>query len=134
MKENTANSKTRRLVGWVLTILAILFLLFDGVGKIVQPAPVIEATSQLGFPLNQINTVGIILLICTIIYAIPRFSLIGAILLTGFLGGAIAIQLRAGNPLFSNTLFPLYIAVFVWGGLILRTNILGKLVLTSRIS
>ena len=134
MKENTVNSKTRRIVGWVLTILAILFLLFDGIGKIIQPAPVVEATQQLGFASNQIGTIGIILLICTIIYAIPSFSVLGAVLLTGFLGGAIAIQFKAGNPLFSHTLFPLYIAAFVWGGLVLRTDILKRVFSLNRVS
>lgn len=105
--------------GWALTVLCGLFLIFDGVGKLLMPAAVAEATVRLGFPANQIQGVGILLLACTLIYLIPRTTVLGAILLTGYLGGAVAIQMRAGSPPFEN-LFPVLFAMLVWGGVYLR--------------
>jgi hypothetical protein len=107
--------------GWALTVLCGLFFIFDGVGKLLMPAAVVEATVRLGFPANQIQGVGILLLACTLIYLIPRTTVLGAILLTGFLGGAIAIQMRAGSPPFEN-LFPVLFAMLVWGGVYLRES------------
>jgi hypothetical protein len=106
--------------GRILSGLAVLFLLMDGVGKLVKPAPVIEATTALGWSEGSILTLGVLVLIATALYVIPRTAILGAILLTGFLGGAVASQLRIGNPLFSHTLFPVYIGVMVWVGLWLR--------------
>jgi DoxX-like family len=114
------DSKPMVWAGRILSGLAVLFLLMDGVGKLVKPAPVIEATTALGWSEGSILTLGVLVLIATALYVIPRTAILGAILLTGFLGGAVASQLRIGNPLFSHTLFPVYIGVMVWVGLWLR--------------
>ena len=105
--------------GWVLTVLSGLFLIFDGIGKIVLPPQVTEACVRLGFPVARITGVGILLLVFTIVYLIPRTAVLGAVLLTAFLGGAVAIQLRAGSPIFE-TVFPVLFALIVWGGIYLR--------------
>lgn len=104
----------------MLSGLAIAFLLFDALGKLLRLQVVIAGSAELGYPASTILPIGIVLLACVILYAIPATSLIGAVLLTGYLGGAIATHVRVGNPLFSHTLFPLYVAVIVWGGLFLR--------------
>lgn len=114
-------------IGWAVTVLCGLFLIFDGVGKLLTPAPVLEATARLGFPTSLIPGVGILLLACTLVYLIPRTAILGAILLTGFLGGAVAIQMRAGSPPFEN-LFPVIFALMVWGGVYLRESRLCMLV------
>lgn len=106
--------------GRIMSGLATLFLLMDSVGKFVKPPPVVEGTVQLGYPESVILPLGIVLLACTLLYAIPRTSILGAILLTGYLGGAISTHVRIGNPLFSHILFPVYIAILIWGGLFLR--------------
>ncbi|KQS02275.1 hypothetical protein ASG11_16055 [Sphingomonas sp. Leaf357] len=109
-------------IGRVLTGLAILFFLMDAGGKLIAPAAMIANSPPLGLPatVDFYRLLGAIALICTALYAWPRTSVLGAVLLTGYLGGAIACQLRVGSPLFSHTLFGLYIALFVWGGLWLR--------------
>jgi hypothetical protein len=112
----------------ILTAVPTLFLLADGVGKLVNPAPVVEGMARLGYPSRLTATIGITLLICTVIYLIPRYSILGAILLTGYLGGAVASQLRIGEPLFTHILFPTYVAAMLWGGLYLRDDRLRALV------
>jgi hypothetical protein len=110
-------------IGRVLSGLAIAFLLFDATIKFFMdklPPEALEAGAALQWPIEKMPMVGTILLICTILYAIPRTALLGAILLTGYLGGAIASHVRVGNPLFTHTLFPIYVAIFVWLGLYLR--------------
>jgi hypothetical protein len=120
MSGKSSNTATWRVrIGWALTVLCGLFLIFDGVGKLLMLAPVVEATVRLGFPTNLIQGVGILLLACTLIHLIPRTAILGAILLTGFLGGAVAIQMRAGSPPFE-TVFPVLFALLVWGGVYLR--------------
>jgi hypothetical protein len=131
METTNTSSKKMKITGWVLSILAILLLLADGFAKLIKPEPVIQATLQLGYPESTITTIGILVIICAIIYAIPRSALFGAILLTGFLGGAIATHFRINNPLFSHTLFPVYVLLFVWLGLYLRSASLRKLLLNS---
>jgi hypothetical protein len=121
-------SKSRLLTGRILTILATLFLLFDGVMKLYQPAPVTTAMTHLGFPSQLSVPIGIILLICTALYAIPFTSVSGAVLLTGYLGGAVVSQMRIGAPLFSTTLFPIYFAVLLWAGIYLREPRLRTLI------
>jgi len=112
---------TKRLwTGRVLSALAAIFLLFDGVIHILRIAPVVEAFAQLGYPLGTALPLGVIEVICVVLYLVPRTSVLGALLLTGYLGGAIATQLRVGAPLFSTTLFPVYVALLIWGGLYLR--------------
>jgi hypothetical protein len=113
--------------GRVISGLAVLFLLFDGVTKVMKVAPVLQASAQLGFPVSLIVAIGAVLLICTVIYAIPSTSILGAILLTGYLGGAVAVQARIGNPLFE-TLFPVIFGVLVWAGIVLRDNRLRTLI------
>ena len=120
---------TKKLwTGRVFSTLAILFLLVDGVMKLVNPAPVVEGMIRLGYPMSLTASIGIILLSCVLVYAIPRTSILGAILLTGYLGGAVASQLRVGEPLFSHVLFPTYVAALIWGGLYLRDDRLRALV------
>src|SRR5882757_8750481 len=124
----TPPSKAQIWAGRILTALPLLFLLVDGVMKLFKPAPVLEGMTRLGYPVSLTVTIGIILLVCVVIYAIPQTSILGAILLTGYLGGAVASQLRVGEPLFSNVLFPIYMAAFIWGGLYLRDDRLRALV------
>jgi DoxX-like protein len=124
----TPASAKKLWAGRILSALAILFLLVDGIMKLVNPAPVVEGMIRLGYPLNLTATIGIILLTCVVIHTIPQTSILGAILLTGYLGGAVASQLRVGEPLFSNVLFPIYMAAFIWGGLYLRDDRLRALV------
>lgn len=114
-------SNARRWTGRVLSGLAVAFLLVDGGMKVAGALP-LEAGDELllGFDPSAMPTIGALLLACTAIHLVPRLSLIGAILLTGYLGGAIACHVRVDNPLFSHTLFPTYVAAFVWGGLLLR--------------
>lgn len=110
-------------IGRILSGLAIAFLLFDATIKFFMdklPPEALEAGAVLQWPMALMPTVGTILLICTILYAIPKTSLLGAVLLTGYLGGAIASHLRVSNPLFTHTLFPVYVAAFIWIGLYLR--------------
>ena len=97
-----------------------LFLLVDSVMKVLRLAPAIEGTVQLGYPENTVLGIGLVQLLCVALYVIPQTSILGAILLTGYLGGAIATHLRHGDPLFSHTIFPIYVALLLWGGLYLR--------------
>jgi hypothetical protein len=112
-------SKSRLWTGRALSILAILFLLFDGIMKLVRPLPVTQAMTQLGFPQDLSVPIGVILLLCTALYAIPSTSVLGAVLLTGYLGGAVVSQLRIGASLFGSTLFPIYFAVLMWASVCL---------------
>src|SRR5215510_5559084 len=117
---DTHTSNRRKLwAGRIISALPVLFLLIDGAMKLVKPALVVEATVKLGYPESVIIGLGIVLLACTIIYVIPRTSVLGAILLTGYLGGAIASHVRAGDPWFP-VLFPVIVGVLLWGGLYLR--------------
>lgn len=116
-------SKRAIWIGRVLSGLAVLFLLFDGVMKFFMdklPPEALEAAAVLQWPAEKMPLVGTILLICTFVYLIPRTSVLGAVLLTGYLGGAVASHVRVSNPLFTHTLFPIYIAAFIWLGLYLR--------------
>jgi hypothetical protein len=109
----------RLWIGRVLSSLAVVFLVFDAAAKLARAQSVLQATAQLGFPESSIVRVGALLLVCTAIYVIPRTRVFGALLLTGYLGGAIAAQVRVGNPVFETT-FPLIIASIVWAGIALR--------------
>jgi hypothetical protein len=110
----------QRSLGLVFSWLAVLFLLFDSAGKLLQVQPVIDGTLQLGYPRDSVFGLGVILLACVGAYVFPRTAALGALLLTGYLGGAVATHVRVSNPLFSHVLFPTYIAALLWGGLILR--------------
>lgn len=113
-------SRKAQITGRVLSGIAVLFLLFDAIGKLMRPAAVIEGTTQLGYPAEVILPLGIIQAICIILYLVPRTAVLGAILWTGYLGGAVATHVRIDNPLFSHILFPVYVAALLWGGLSLR--------------
>lgn len=122
-----ATPKGRLYTGYTLTVLSILFMLMDAVMKFTHAAPVIEANRQLEIPFSLVPAIGVIALVCLVLYAIPRTSVLGAILFTGYLGGAIAVHARVGNPVFSHTLFPIYIALLIWGGLWFRDRALREL-------
>jgi len=106
--------------GRILTGLPILFLLMDSVMKFVQPAEVIQGTTQLGYNVSVLPGLGTVLLLSTLLYAFPRTAVLGAILLTGYLGGAVATHVRMANPWASHILFPVYLGIMLWGGLYLR--------------
>lgn len=112
----------RKWAGWIISGLAAAFFLMDAVMKFAKPAAVVEAMARTGWPMDLSATLGAILLICTVLYLIPRTAVLGAILLTGYLGGAVATNLRLHNPLFTNTLFPVYFGVLAWVGLWLREH------------
>lgn len=111
-----------------MSYLAAAFLLLDAIGKLVKPAPVIEATVKLGYPASVIVPLGVVLLVCTVLYLIPPTSVLGAILLTGYLGGAVATHVRVGDTLFT-ILFPVIFGVLLWGGLYLRDKKLQTLII-----
>ncbi|MES2697530.1 MAG: DoxX family protein [Verrucomicrobiota bacterium] len=115
-------SKGRLWTGRVLSGFAVLALGLDAVMKLVQPEPVVKGTLELGYPVTVIPTLGVVLLVSTLLYAIPRTAVLGAIFLTGYLGGAVATHVRVDNPLFSHTLFPIYVGIIIWGGLFLRNR------------
>jgi hypothetical protein len=125
--DTASPSKSRLWTGRVLSSLAILFLLFDGAMKLVRPLPVTQAMTKLGFPQDLSVPIGVVLLICTALYALPRTSVFGAVLLTGYLGGAVVSQMRINAPVLSTTLFPVYFAVLMWAGLYLRESRLAAL-------
>ncbi|HEV8591001.1 MAG TPA: DoxX family protein [Pyrinomonadaceae bacterium] len=113
--------------GRIMTGLAVLLLLLDALGKFVKPQPVVEGTLALGYQESVIIPLGIILLISTILYAIPQTTVLGAVLLTGYLGGAVATHVRVGNPLFTHALFPVYLGILIWLGIYLRDKRLRSL-------
>ena len=112
-------SKVSAWAGRIITTLVVLFLLFDSAGKLMKESHVMEANRLLGYPESQVVTIGVILLVCTVIYVIPATSILGAVLLTGYLGGAVASNMRISHPAFE-CLFPVIVGVLVWGGLFLR--------------
>lgn len=113
--------------GRIISALAILFLIFDGVIKVIQHPEAVEPTMQLGYPAGLVIGIGLIELVCLAVYVIPQTSILGAILLTGYLGGAVATQVRAGSNLFS-VVFPVIIGALIWGGLWLRDDRLRALI------
>jgi hypothetical protein len=122
-----SSSNKLKWMGRILGGLPALFLLFDAIMKLVKPAPVVEATVELGYPESVIVGLGIVLFICTILYLIPRTAMLGAILLTGYLGGAVATHVRVGAGLFP-ILFPVVFGALLWGGLCLRDRRLRALI------
>lgn len=114
-------SNSRLWGGRILGTLAVLFLIMDGGLKLFKPPFVIQATNQLGYPESSIVSIGVALLVCTLLYVIPRTSVLGAILLTGYLGGAVASNVRAGTPIF-NAVFPVVFAGLIWASLVLRNK------------
>ncbi len=126
-KEAASGSKATLWTGRALSTLAVLFLLADGVAKLVKPRPVVVATLRLGFSEAVIPFLGVLLTLCALIYAFPSTAAVGAILLTGYLGGAMAVQIRAGATPFP-VFFPCLAGLLVWGGLWLREPRLRSLV------
>jgi DoxX-like family len=125
----TATASNKALwAGRILSALPVLFLLLDSIMKLVMIDPVKEAFAQLGYPVSTARGIGILLLACLVLYVIPRTSILGAILLTGYLGGAVATHVRVGSPLFTHTIFPVYIGAMIWLGLYLRDARLRALV------
>jgi len=120
-------SKTTLWAGRILSALPVLFLVFDAVIKLINIQPVKDASIQLGLPVGLAPSIGILLLACLAVYLIPSTAVLGAILLTGYLGGALAIQVRVGAAPFS-LVFPLIIGALLWGGLFLRDQQLRALV------
>lgn len=119
-------------IGWVLSGLIILFLLMDAGMKFMNLDVVNETMGQLGYSPALSPTLGVILLVCTVLYAVPQTSVLGAILLTAYLGGAVSTHLRIGNPLFTHMLFGAYLGVVLWGGLFLRDARVRALIPFSR--
>lgn len=106
--------------GRILSGLAAAFLLFDATMKLILLPPVVKATHEIGFPVSSVFGIGLTLFLCVAVYLVPRTAVVGAILLTGYLGGAIATNVRMAAPLFTHVLAPLYVAALIWGGLYLR--------------
>jgi hypothetical protein len=124
-------SRAASRTGLVLTVLLALFLLFDAVTKLLSVSDVVTATQQMGFTAGAVPVIGSVLLVCLALYLIPRTSILGAVLLTGYLGGAVCAQLRIEAPLFSTLLFPVYFGVVVWVALYLRSAALRQVVASS---
>ena len=116
----TAMPRLHLWIARVLTTILVLFFLMDATIHILRPAPVVEAMNQLGFPLAFAPVLGVIELVCLALWLLPRSALLGAVLLTGILGGAVAAHARVGDPAFPTVIFPLLIGLMVWGPLYLR--------------
>lgn len=125
--QTAPGSKTMLWAGRIISWLPALFLLVDGAMKLIKPPPVVEATVKLGYPESVLIGLGIVVIVCTVLYLIPRTSVLGAILLTGYLGGAVATHVRAGEGWFS-ILFPVFFGALLWGGLYLRDARLRSLI------
>ncbi|WP_437766646.1 DoxX family protein [Sorangium sp. So ce281] len=126
-QEPVVVSNKKVWAGRILSGLSVAFLLFDSLGKLMRVPQVLEGSEQLGYPVSSVRGIGLVLLASVVTYMIPRTSVLGAILLTGFLGGAVATHVRVDNPLFSHVLFPVYVAAMIWGGLLLRDERLRAL-------
>lgn len=122
--------RASRRLGWAISGLAIAFLAADATAKLLVPELMIANSPPLGLPAEPgfYRLLGAILVTCALLYALPRTALLGAVLLTGYLGGAVATHLRVDSPLFSHTLFGIYVGAFVWAGLLLRDRRLLQLV------
>lgn len=124
-------SKTTPWAGRILTTIPVLFLLFDGLGKMTKVAPVMEACAQLEIPERVVPGLGVVLIVATLIYAFPQTSALGAIVLTGYLGGATWTHVRMGGPVFP-IVFPSLVAAMIWGGLYMREPRLRALIPVRR--
>ena len=121
-------SKKALWAGRTISTVIVLLLILDGVMKFFKPQPVVDAFAHLGIPIELDFAIGTLLLLCTLLYAVPATSILGAILLTGYLGGAVMTHLRAGDPLFTHVLFPTYLGSLLWLGLYLRDSRLRVLI------
>ena len=122
-----SNAKKRLVASYILTAFVGLFLTFDTVLKVLRLDLAVQGTTELGYPAAAVLWIGVIELVCLACYLVPRTSVLGAVLLTGYLGGAIATHVRVGSPILTHILFPIYVAVMVWGGLYLRETRLREL-------
>ena len=118
--QNTALPRAGIRAGTIVTALPVLFLLFDSTIKLLVIQPVVDSFTQLGWPVHLAVTVGTVELLCLALYLVPRTAVLGALLLTAYLGGAVATHARVESPLLTHTLFPVYVAVLLWFGLLLR--------------
>jgi hypothetical protein len=115
-----AHPKSLLRAGWTLSGLFIAFMLFDSIIKLIKIEPVVQAFNELGYPDSLARMIGLMELAIAILYALPRTAVFGAVMAMGVLGGAVASHARLGDPLFSHTLFGVYLGLFAWGGLWLR--------------
>ena len=122
-----SESKARLWTGRIISSLVVLFLLFDGITKVVKERHVLQAAAELGYSADAMVAIGTLLLACTLVYVIPRTEILGAVLLTGYLGGAVETNVHAGHPLFE-CIFPVIFGILVWAGLFLREPRLGALI------
>lgn len=117
---DAAGSRAGRRAGIAISVLVGAFLVFDALGKLAGASQVEESTDTLGFPPGQALVMGIVLAICVVVWAIPRTAVLGALGITAYLGGAVTANMRIEAPLFSHTLFAVYVGVLLWVGLVLR--------------
>lgn len=122
------SSRVKTWISWGMSGIVILFMLMDSIMKFIQPEEVITGTTELGFPKHHILTLGILAFVSTVLHIIPRTTILGAILLTGYFGGVVATHLCLDNPLFSHTLFTVYFGILMWGGLWLRDERIRNLI------
>jgi hypothetical protein len=120
MDRTSEVSRRAALTGRILSGLAVAFLAMDATMKLFSVPAAVQGTAQLGYPTSVLFGIGVVQAICLALYLIPRTAVLGAVLWTGYLGGAIATHVRVGSPLFTHVLFPIYVAAFLWGGLWLR--------------
>lgn len=123
----TSDSKTWIWVGRIVTTLVVLFCAFDGLMKVIKEPHVIAACAQLGFSASEMVLIGVLMLACTVLYAIPRTAILGAVLLTGYLGGAVLANIHVGHPLFE-CIFPVIFGALAWGGVFVREPRLRELI------
>jgi len=127
-----SDSRKMMWAGRVLSGLMVAFLLMDAVMHLTKIEPVVQAFARLGWPIGMAVPLGLVELVCIALYVYPRSSILGAILLTGYLGGAVVTHLRVGSSLFGEMLFPVYIGILVWGGLYGREPRLRALIPFAR--
>jgi hypothetical protein len=126
--QNAPLSNARLWTARVISALAIIFFLLDGVMHVMVPLPVSDAFRQLGFPISLSPVIGFVELVCTLVYVVPRTAIFGAILLTGVLGGAVTAHVRVGDPLFPTLIFPIIVGLLIWGPLYIRDERLRALI------
>ena len=127
-------SRTKGWTGRIITAVPVLFLVFDSVIKVLNIQPVVEAMARLGYPTGVAIEIGLLEIACLALYLVPRTATIGAVLLTAFLGGAVATHVRVSDPMLSHTLFPTYIGAMLWLGLLLRDNRVTAFIRAPRVA
>ena len=132
MKSKASRSSAIVWAGHIVSGLTVMLLVLDAFGKITQVAPVVQGTARLGYPTHLVSVIGFVELLCVVTYLIPRSSIVGAVLLTGYLGGAVATHVWIEDPLWTHALAPIYMAVAVWGGLLMREDRLRQLIPVRR--